>query len=150
MTSCPGLSVSPLSTLRSAFASTPPSEGVIPLTPQRSALLPGPTSVITFAYHGQRILVGLKNGQILMYDASGLLSGAGPDSPLHVFPSLSGAASRDILPNPEGIPELAAVIYDTDGSTGSPAVQVLDVQKQQTVGGWLNGGSPETTPTASK
>ncbi|KAH8094446.1 hypothetical protein BXZ70DRAFT_947463 [Cristinia sonorae] len=137
-----GLSVSPLSSLRSAFATTPPAEGAIPLTPQRSTALPGSPTAITFAFHGQRILLGLKDGQILMYDAAAL------DSPLHVFPAPTSAAPRDILPNPEGIPELAAVMYDTDGSAGTPAVQVLDVQQKQSVGGWFNGGSPETTPTA--
>ncbi|KAI0784456.1 hypothetical protein C8Q75DRAFT_736064 [Abortiporus biennis] len=113
-----GLIVSPLSELRAAFGSSPSDED-ISFTPKRTLPLPGPSNNVAFAFHDSRIVVALTSGQILVYDLQSTLSGAAT-SPIPTFPSPFGSAIRELHPNPEGIPELVAVLYDNDGVSWSP------------------------------
>lgn len=122
-------------------------DGHIPFTPKATVPLPQTPNIITFAAQESKLLVGTIQGQILVYDTQQLASNP---SPLHSFASPTGNAPRQILSNPEGVPELAAVLWEFNGAAGSPAIQFLDVVKMQTVGGFTTGGSPETTPTTSK
>lgn len=70
--------------------------------------------------------------------------------PLHVFESPTGRPPLDISTNPGDIPNLVVALYQPPGTSDSPLVELLDVQKMQVVGGWQSGGTPETTPTAGE
>ena len=137
--------MSPLADLRAAFSSTS-TEEQIPFTPKVTVPLSQTPNIITFAAQESRLLVGTIQGQLLVFDPQQLASSP---SPLHTFSSPTGNAPRQILPNPEGIPELVAVLWEFNGAAGSPAIQFLDLSKMQLVGGFSSGGSPETTPTTS-
>ncbi|KAG6333222.1 hypothetical protein ID866_5867 [Astraeus odoratus] len=143
------LILSPLSSLRSAFQSAS-TEDDKPFEPQRRVPLSSVKPIIiTFACNESKLLVGLSDGTILVYDTDQLFSsGDGHLSPVHTFPVSSPAAPLSIQPNPEGVPELVAVLRDLSSSPGSPAVELLDVQKMVSSGGWMAGGSPNTTPVA--
>ncbi|KAK7691120.1 hypothetical protein QCA50_006223 [Cerrena zonata] len=137
------LIVSPLEDLRTAFSSST-TEDSIPFTPKVNIPLSLTPNIITFAAQESRLIVGTVQGQILVYDSQQLASSP---SPLHVFSSPIGTAPRQILSNPEGVPDLVAVLWEFNGAAGTPAIQILDVVKMQSVGGFTSGGSPETTPT---
>ncbi|KAL4081178.1 hypothetical protein J3A83DRAFT_4367612 [Scleroderma citrinum] len=143
------LILSPLSALRSAFELAA-GEDDPPLQPQRRVLLNGVAPVlVTFASNESRLLIGLSDGSILVYATDQLFSsGDEPLAPVHTFPAFPSATLLSIHPNPEGIPALVAVLRDCGGSPGSLAVELLDVQKLSSLGGWIAGNSPNTTPTA--
>ena len=139
-----GLIISTLSDLRTAFTSSTTDE-TIPFAPRASFQLYGTPNNIAFCHNETKLLVGLLQGQILVYDVSSSSPG---NAPIHTFTSPSGRPPRDILPNPEGMPSLVAVLYDTDGAAGAESVAIYDLQTMQSTGGWTNGGTPETTPTS--
>ncbi|KAF9243558.1 hypothetical protein BU15DRAFT_30378, partial [Melanogaster broomeanus] len=88
-------------------------------------------------------------GSILVYASDQLLSSG--DSPLHPTHTFSGSLSTLLLaiqPNPGDIPDLVAVLRDCSNSPGSLSVELLDVQKLMSSGGWMAGKSPSTTPTS--
>ena len=105
---------------------------------------------LTFALRDERLVVGLAEGHILIYDSRQLLSpGSEVLQPLKVIPPNSAGAIRQLLANPEDIPELVAVRRDVDGSADALAVELLDVNKLDISGGWKSGGTPGTTPASS-
>lgn len=138
--------MSPLEDLRAAFSGSA-TDDHIPFTPKVNIPLSQTPNIIAFAAQESRLLVGTVQGQVLVYDSHQLAAGS---PPLHTFSSPTGTAPRQILANPEGVPELVAILWESNGAPGSPAVQLLDVVKLQVIGGLTAGGSPETTPTTSK
>ena len=95
------------------------------------------------------MVVGLTQGPVLVYDTTRLFSpGSDEVTPLHSFPSTTSSAPRQILPNPGDIPELVAILRDNNGNTSGQLVEILDVQKLESVGGWRGGSTPDATPTA--
>ena len=140
-----GIIVSSLAELRTAFTSSD-SDSEIPFSPRCTIPLPGQPNIICFASSDSRLVVGLLSGSIAVYDAMAAANpGANALQPLHVFNSPTGRPPHDISPNPGGIPDLVAALYQPAGS-----VELLDVQKLQVIGGWQSGGTPETTPTSSE
>jgi len=120
-----GLIVSPLFELRDAFSSSSSNDEVV-FTPRRTEALPSMPNIITFTSSGLRLIVGLTNGPMLIYDTQPLTGFSDAPRPLHTFPSPTSSAARDILPNPGGHPDLIAVLYDNDGSAGVQSVVVFD------------------------
>ncbi|KIJ66805.1 hypothetical protein HYDPIDRAFT_186428 [Hydnomerulius pinastri MD-312] len=143
------LILSPLSDLRSAFASASADDDR-PYQPQRRLQLGGAIPIIVmFACNDTRIMLGLADGSIIVYASDHLLSsGDGPVNPLHAFPASSSTTLLSVHPNPGDIPELVAVLRDCSNSPGSLTVELLDVQKLMPSGGWMAGKSPSTTPTS--
>ena len=65
---------------------------------------------LTFALRNERLVIGLAEGHILIYDSRQLLSpGSEALQPLKVIPPNSAGAIRQLLANPEDIPELVTV-----------------------------------------
>ena len=145
----PALILSPLSDLRIALAAAL-GEDEQSYRPQRRVQINGATpQMLIFASNDTRILLGLVDGSIQVYASDQLLSsGEGPVQPIHVFATSSSAALLSIHPNPGDIPELVAVLRDCTNSPGSLAVELFDVQKLISSGGWMAGKSPSTTPTS--
>lgn len=119
-------------------------------TPQRTMQL---GSVIphylAFALNDSRLIMGLKSGEIAVFDSESLCTpGTNEIQPLHTFSSPTGGPARFIMPNPGDLPELVAVLREPDGRTDSQLLEVLDVAKFQTITGWRSGGSPKTYPTS--
>jgi nucleoporin NUP159 len=146
---CPELSCSPLSHLHSVFA-TSPGAGVdeINFTPQRTLTIsPATPNFLVIACNDTRLLIGSTQGPIAMYDCSQLFTaGTNEIAPMHTF---SGTRPcEQIAPNPGDIPELVAVLRQGEGSAGS--VELLNLQTLQITGGWISGGTPDTTPSARK
>jgi nucleoporin NUP159 len=46
------------------------------------------------------------------------------------------------------MPDLVAVLRDADGNSLNQLVEILDVQKMTSVGGWRGGDSPDSKPTS--
>ena len=143
------LILSPLVDLRSALAAAS-ADDEQSFRPQRRVPIGGaPPHILTFACNDTRGLLGLADGSIHVYASDQLLSGGeGPVQPIHVFTTTSSVTLLSILPNPGDIPELIAVLRDCTNSPGSLAVELLDVQKLISSGGWMAGKSPSTTPTS--
>ncbi|KAF8442199.1 hypothetical protein L210DRAFT_3199384 [Boletus edulis BED1] len=143
------LILSPLTDLRSALA-TASAEDEQSYRPQRRIPInAAPPHILTFACNDTRVLLGLVDGSIHVYACDQLLSsGEGSVQPIHVFATSSSAALLSMQPNPGDIPELVAVLRDCTNSPGSLAVELLDVQKLTSSGGWMAGKSPSTTPTS--
>jgi nucleoporin NUP159 len=144
------LILSPLADLRSALAAAS-AEDEHSYRPQRRVPINGaPPHILTFACNDTRVLLGLVDGSIYVYASDQLVSGGeGPVQPIHVFSTSSSTTLLSIQPNPGDIPELIAVLRDCANSPGSLAVELFDVQKLISSGGWLASESPSTTPTSS-
>lgn len=144
------LILSPLADLRSALAAAS-AEDEQSYRPHRRVPIDGATPhILTFACNDTRLLLGLVAGSIHVYASDQLLSsGEGPVQPIHVLTTSSSAPLLSIQPNPGDIPELVAVLRDCTNSPGSLAVELFDVQKHTSSGGWMAGKSPGTTPTSS-
>ncbi|KAI5984873.1 hypothetical protein EDD15DRAFT_1699406 [Pisolithus albus] len=143
------LILSPLSALNSAFA-TDTAEDEKPFAPQRRVPLHGPMPImVAFPFDESKLLVGLADNSIAVYEADHLCSpGDGQLAPVHTFPASPSVTLLSIHPNPEGLPELVAVLRDCSNNPSSLTVELLDVQKLVSAGGWVAGNSPSTVPTA--
>ena len=107
--------------LRRAIVSSTADEGEVPFSLKRVlGLTPMNATPIhlTFALRDERLVVGLAEGHILIYNSRQLLS---PESkaiqPLKATPLSSVGAIRQLLANSEDLPGLVAVQCDIDGST---------------------------------
>ncbi|KAI6000392.1 hypothetical protein F5J12DRAFT_845835, partial [Pisolithus orientalis] len=120
------LILSPLSSLHSAFASDT-AEDEKPFQPQRRIPLYGLMPIIvTFAFNESKLLVGQSDNSIAVYETDHLFSsGDGQLAPVHTFPAPSSVTLLSIHPNPDGLPELVAVLRDCSNSPGSLAVELL-------------------------
>jgi nucleoporin NUP159 len=95
--------------------------------------------------------VGLVQGPVAVFDATSLFSPGGETvAPLQTFEPTSPGPLRQLAPNPGDIPEQVAILRIYDGSPGSQLVQILDVQKLESVAGWKCGSTPDTVPTSRK
>lgn len=141
---------SPLADLRAAFNDATPDTAEDVFKPQRTLLFaPATPNMICFASLDSRMVVGLTQGPVLVYDTARLFSpGSDEVAPLHSFPSTTSSAPRQILPNPGDIPDLVAILRDNNGNSSSQLVEILDVQKLESIGGWRGGNSPDATPTS--
>jgi nucleoporin NUP159 len=115
------------------------------------SIAPATPAIVAFASADTRLLVGLTQGPVLVFDTARLFT-AGSDeiTQLYSFPSTTSSAPRQILPNPGDMPDLVAVLRDGDGTPGSQLVEIVDVQKLESVGGWRSGNSPDAKPTSCK
>lgn len=120
--------------------------------PQRSlSFAPATPNIIAFASADTRLIVGLTQGPILVFDAARFFSAGSDEIPsLHSFSSTTSSPPRQILPNPDDMPDLIAVLRDGNGSPGVQLVEILDVQKLECIGGWRSGNAPDATPTSCK
>jgi len=118
--------------------------------PQRTlALAPATPNIIVFASADTRLVVGLTQGPVLVFDTARLFTpGSEEITQLHSFPSTTSSAPLQILPNPGDMPDLVAVLRDGDGNPGTQLVEIVDVEKLDSVGGWRSGNSPDATPTS--
>ncbi|KAI6108861.1 hypothetical protein EV401DRAFT_402739 [Pisolithus croceorrhizus] len=106
-------------------------------------------TMITFAFNESKLLIGLADNSIVVYEADHLCSAGDVQlAPVHAFPAFPSVTLLSIHPNPEGLSELVAVLRDCSNSPGSLTVELLDVQKLASAGGWIAGNSPSTVPTA--
>lgn len=136
------LVASPLADLRAALASSSSSDSPSTIQHNVTVPLPGTPHLLSFTHDSTRLLVAFTNGALNVYDAHAIFQGTAM-SALHTFPSPNGRAVRDIFPS-TGEPEHVAVLREPgDGLT----VEILDVGKMASLGGWNAGGSPGTNPT---
>ncbi|KZT29964.1 hypothetical protein NEOLEDRAFT_1127876 [Neolentinus lepideus HHB14362 ss-1] len=143
--------VSPLLDLRAAFASSDYyDDNEINLNPKRTVSLSSANpDFLVLAANDSRLLVSILNGPILIFDTTQLFKeGSEQVTPMHQFAPTVPTPVRQIVANPGDIPELVAILREPDGKSESQLVDILDVVKLQSVGGWKWLGTPETTPTA--
>ncbi|KAH0833488.1 hypothetical protein J3R83DRAFT_12612 [Lanmaoa asiatica] len=127
------LILSPLADLRSALAATS-AEDEQSYRPQRRVTISGASPyILKVAVQRHQSTTGIRGC---------------PVQPIHVFATSSPTALLSIQPNPGDIPELVAVLRDCANSPGSLVVELFDVQKLISFGGWMAGRSPSTTPTS--
>ncbi|KAF7967280.1 hypothetical protein HWV62_34989 [Athelia sp. TMB] len=141
---------SPLADLRAALSAATPDNAETVFAPKRSlSFAPATPNILAFASAETRLVVGLVQGPVLVFDTARLFSsGSDEIPPLHSFPSTSSSPPRQILPNPGEIPDLVAILRDDGGSTGTQLVEIIDVQKLESVGGWRSGNNPDAKPTS--
>ena len=133
------LALSPLADLRSTLTSSS-DDGPPALHPNTTVPLhTGTPHIVAVTRDDSRILVVFTNGSISVYDWS-------TPGPLFTFPSPSGTPVKDIFPS-TGDSEIVAVLREPGDAL---TVELLDVQKLVSVGGWNAGGSPETKATAGE
>jgi nucleoporin NUP159 len=146
----PALIFSPLSDLRVAFSNAAPENAETVFVPKRTlSFTPATPNIVVFASADTRLVVGLTQGPVLVFDTTRLFtSGSDEITPLHSFPSTTSSAPKLILPNPGDMPDLVAILRDADGNSSSQLVEILDVQKMESVGGWRGGDFPDATPTS--
>ena len=149
-TSLAALIFSPLPHLRLALSNATPENAEKVFTPQRTlSIAPATPNIIVFASADTRLVVGLIQGPVLVFDTASLFtSGSNEISPLHSFPSTTSSAPRQILSNPGDMPDLVAVLRDGNGKPGSQLVEIVDVRRLESAGGWRSGNSPDATPTS--
>ncbi|KIM84780.1 hypothetical protein PILCRDRAFT_817577 [Piloderma croceum F 1598] len=141
---------SPLADLRLAFSNATPENAENVFAPHRTlSFAPATPNIITFASADTRLVVGLTQGPVLVFDTARLFTqGSDEITPLHSFPSTTSSAPREILPNPGDMPDLVAVLRDGNGQPGSQLVEIVDVQRLESIGGWRSGNAPDATPTS--
>jgi nucleoporin NUP159 len=118
--------------------------------PLRSlSIAPATPNIVTFSSNDTRLIVGLTQGPVWVYDTTRLFTAGSDDiAPLHCFPPTTARAPRQILSNPGDIPELVAVLRDGNEQPGSQLIEIVDVQRLESVGGWRSGNVPDATPTS--
>ena len=146
------LVASPLADLRSHLSSLDPnSDNAFP--PQRKIPFSSVTpNHLVFALNDSKLVVGLTHGPVIVFKASDICSpGDNEISPLHTFLPTTPAptAVRQMYANPGDIPELVAILRESDGGPNSQLVEIINVSTMQSVAGWSAGGTPETFPTSS-
>jgi len=107
---------------------------------------------LVFACNDTRLVVGLTQGPVIVFDASAICStGTNDVTPLHTFlpTTPTPTAVRQMYENPGDIPELVALLREPDGNPNSQLVEIINVSTLQSVAGWCSGGTPETFPTSS-
>lgn len=136
--------------LRAAFSNATPEHAETAFSPQRTlSLAPATPNIITFAKDDTRLVIGLIQGPVIVFDTARLFTpGTDEIAPLHSFSSTTSSAPRQILPNPGDLPNLVLVLRESDGNPSSQLVEILDVQKMESVGGWRSGDAPNAIPTA--
>ncbi|RDB29456.1 hypothetical protein Hypma_014815 [Hypsizygus marmoreus] len=132
---------SPLSSLRTAFKTTPaplPPKRTIPLESQKP-------NILALACNDTYLLVALEAGQLLVYDTGALFT-PGPDTdnitPVHMLAG-GGALIRQVVPNPGaevGLRDLVAVVRED----GTVALYNMKLELQ---GGWA-ASDQASTPVA--
>ena len=126
-----GIALSPLADLRAAAREVSPESKNI-YTPKRTIPLPASCSQLVFAYNEERLLAGLENGRILVFDARALFrEGPNEAAPLADHFTRAGPP-RQVTPNPStdaGLAELVAIV------THDGFALILDVTKGMQ-GGW--------------
>jgi nucleoporin NUP159 len=133
---------SPLSDLRAAFSRTDKSE---PFIPQRVLVIQQTPVIVKFASNDTRMVLGLASGLIQLYDTSVLFTpGSTHVQPIHSWPSVPNSL-RHILPNPGEMPDQVAILREANAPI---AVEIFDVQKLESIGGWCSSNVPESTPTS--
>jgi nucleoporin NUP159 len=141
-----------LADLRLAFSNATPENAENVFAPHRTlSFAPATPNIITFASADTRLVVGLTQGPVLVFDTARLFTqGSDEITPLHSFPSTTSSAPRQILPNPGDMPDLVAVLRDGNSHPGSQLVEIVDVQRLESIGGWRSGNAPDATPTSCK
>ncbi|KAH9178382.1 hypothetical protein EDB89DRAFT_2239616 [Lactarius sanguifluus] len=142
---------SPLADLRSQLSSQDVNSDNI-FQPQRtipfSSVSP---NYLVFACNDTRLVVGLTQGLVIVFDASAICStGTNEVTPLHTSsqPTPTPTAVRQMCANPGDVPELVALLRESDGRPDSQLVEVINVSTLQSVAGWSSGGTPETFPAS--
>ena len=145
------LVLSSLADLRSAFAAISETDERT-YVPQRKVPLGGATpKIIVFACNDSRLVVGLAEGSVIVYATEHLYSPEQDSvNPIFSFPAVPSTSIVSITPNPGDHPELVAILRDSQGSSSALAVELLDVQKLASAGGWTAGNLPSTIPTSSQ
>ncbi|KAI9451039.1 hypothetical protein BJY52DRAFT_1353684 [Lactarius psammicola] len=142
---------SPLADLRSRLSSQDANSDNT-FQPQRTIPFSSVTpNYLVFACNDTRLVVGLTQGPVIVFDASAICSmGTNEVTPLHTFlpTTPTPTAVRQMYANPGDIPELVALLREPDGSPDSQLVEVINVSTLQSVAGWSSGGTPETFPTS--
>ncbi|KAG2153961.1 hypothetical protein DEU56DRAFT_430221 [Suillus clintonianus] len=143
------LVLSPLSDLRSAFATVSETNDR-PYQPQRKVSLGATTpNIIVFASNDSRLVVGLAEGSIMVYATEHLFSpGDGSVNPIYSLPAAPSAFIVSISPNPGDLPDLVAILRESQGGSNALAVELLDLQNLASVGGWVAGSLPNTIPAS--
>ncbi|EMD33399.1 hypothetical protein CERSUDRAFT_118001 [Gelatoporia subvermispora B] len=141
-----GIVFAPLSALRTAFVSASADNSDTVFHGRRTLQLPAAPMSVQFACNETRVVVGLVQGAILVYDLQAILAkGTAEPSPIHTF---SGSTPiREIIPNPGDIPELVAVLRETTNSDDL-AIEVLDINSSRLAAGWKRGQLPSQTPVS--
>ncbi|KAF9526360.1 hypothetical protein CPB83DRAFT_857976 [Crepidotus variabilis] len=122
--------LSTLEDLRAAFGDAKEDSESL-FTPKRTLRISPNTNIINFAYGDTRLLVGLENGSLAVYDTASLFSsGTDEVAPLKTT-QIQDAALGQIVPNPGTEPalsELVAIVGD-----GKVALLNMNLEPQ---GGW--------------
>ncbi|KAG1781791.1 hypothetical protein EV702DRAFT_607434 [Suillus placidus] len=85
----------------------------------------------------------------MVYATEHLFSpGDSPISPIYSLPAVPSAFVVSMSPNTGDLPELVAILRDSQGGSNGLAVELLDVQKLTSVGGWVSGSLPNTIPAS--
>jgi nucleoporin NUP159 len=133
--------------LRTAFSSSGPSEE-IQFKPQRVVPVPRTPTTVTFASDDTRLLLGLSSGAVLVYDTSPLFkAGAGEVEPIRTWPIDAPNSLRQILPNPGEWSDQVAILR---GSHSRRIIEIIDVRKLETIGGWLTPSLSTPGPVFSE
>ncbi|KAH8991372.1 hypothetical protein EDB86DRAFT_2936304 [Lactarius hatsudake] len=142
---------SPLADLRSQLSSQDATSDNI-FKPQRTIPFSSVTpNYLVFACNDTRLVVGLTQGLVIVFDASAICStGTNEVTPLHTFlpTTPTPTAVRQMYANPGDVPELVALLREPDGRPDSQLVEVINVSTLQSVAGWSSGGTPETFPAS--
>jgi nucleoporin NUP159 len=149
-TSSTGIILSPLSDLHESISTTSEDDPEPRFTPQRTLPLPSVTpNQIAFALHDTRLVVAIVEGPVAVFDTLRLFSPGNDEvSPLHHFPSTTTTAVRQLWPNPGDLPGLVAIIREPTDVPAAQLVEIIDVEKLTSVGGWKKGADANATPTS--
>lgn len=106
--------------------------------------------LMTFANEDTRLVVGLAQGSVVIYDTDGLLAGGlSQQTPIHTFSSNAGSTLRQIVPNPGDMAELIAVLRHVGQASEDLLVEIFDLRSMKSIGGWQQS-TPDCRPNACK
>lgn len=134
---------SPLDELRAASEAAKPDDETL-FNPKRTVTIPTRANIVAFACGETKLLVGLDDGSVVVYDTSSLFTPGTNDIQPLARNQIQSSPLRQILPNPGTEPNLSDLV----AVVGDGKVELLNMQLESQ-GGWV-ASDLMTQPIAGK
>lgn len=138
---------SPLNELRNSMESNESSSSpFVSFQPRISIKLAGTPCNIRVAFNEERLLVGMLDGSVIVYDLQVL--DQSPSKPLSIIPAKSSHPIKTILPNTGDTPELVAILHSPSNEQESYQVEIFDVNSCKPLVSWCKGDDHSFAPVS--
>ncbi|GJJ08548.1 hypothetical protein Clacol_002766 [Clathrus columnatus] len=108
--------------------------------------LSGTPCNIKIAVKDERLLVGMLDGSVIVYDLDHLFKNDSKSDPIFVIPARSFTPIADILPNQGENPELVAILRGYSNEEKGYKIEIFDLKAYSSLVNWHKGEDPSLIP----